>query len=259
MTIDYRIKHPGVTLAALQPGDVCYTLAEQGVFVERATESFHSCTRIEGPIPLLESHAERCELRTGKIPAAMVGEMLGFFQAAYRLYQGEAALVLLYSPRQRQFAWYCPPQSVEVYSYRGCLSADESVEFDNPLTLPPGFQRFGDAHSHVGHPLPSMMDRRDDGDGLHIVVGHIAGRPMFHIDFVVDGQRFNFTPEGLIEELPPPPHPQPPREWLDSIRLVHHRPSFGYGKALPEVFTAASLAYPDEPRPRNGFRMEFKP
>lgn len=259
MPIDYRIKHPGVTLAELQPGEVRYVFAQEGAFIERATESYRSSTRTAGSIPLLQSHQEGCELRTGKIPARMIAEMLGFFQEAYHIYQGEAALVLLYSPLQRQFAWHCPRQSVEVYSYRGCLSADESVEFDNPLTLPPGFQHFGDAHSHVGHPLPSLVDRRDDGDGLHLVVGHIAGRPMFHIDFVVDGQRFNFAPESLLEEIPPPPYPQPPREWLELVHLVRHRPSYGFGKTPPDIFTAASLVFPAEQKPRNGSTVEFKP
>jgi len=258
MTIEYCVKVPGKNLAPLRPGQIRYVLAREGTYLERCTTVFSSCALVGGPLPLLESHAPSCVLHCGKIPTAMIAQMLGFFQEAHWLYGGEAALILLYSPQRRAFRWLCPSQKVEVYEYRGYLSASDSVEFENPVELPAGFQRFGDAHSHIGHAAPSYVDHRDEAhqDGLHMVIGHVSKTPTYHIDFVVDGSRFRVPPEIILASQPAPPYPRPPKSWLNSVRLVK-RPSwysrFSWEK---ETMTAGSIASSNNPEPRKEDQKE---
>jgi len=216
------VKYPGAELPEVEPGKMRFVVARDGNYLDRHTKICTTTTAIDGPLPGLDSHREKCVLHFGQIPLDMILHMLSFFVSAYQIYDGEAALVLLYNPDQRTFRWHCPPQTVEIYQYRGRWQAWDSVVFRNPLQLPDGFIRLGDAHSHVGAAEPSIVDRDDEAhsDGLHIVVGNLAGQPSYHIDFVVDGRRFRVPPEVILSGQPSPPYPPPPKPWLRCVRFV---------------------------------------
>jgi hypothetical protein len=226
------IKLPGQALPVLQSGERRYVVARDGLYREQATNLFTATTLVEGPVSELDAHSETCVLHCRAIPARLIREMAGFFQYACALHGGEAALVLLYHPENDDFEWYCPEQTVKLYNWRGRSYADDLIEFEYPLEAPPGWVQFGDAHSHIGSPHPSHVDRTDEKyrDGLHIIAGNIASRrPTYFAEFRVNGQRFNMLPESLFEELPEPPYPEPPQAWQARIHTIQPRTyTFGY-------------------------------
>jgi hypothetical protein len=220
------MKVPGQALPTLQTGEFRYVVAREGIYRERATSLFTASTRVESPLPELEPHTERCVLHCRAIPSRVVAEMVGFFKYAYDLHEGEGALVLLYHPGRDEFAWHCPEQTVQLYRWRGRAYADDSIEFEYPLEVPPGWVQFGDAHSHVGSPHPSHIDRADEKyrDGLHVIAGNIASRrPSYYAEFRIDDQRFSMVPELLFEEIPEAPFPEPSQAWRARIRCLQPR------------------------------------
>jgi len=224
MPFNILMKTPGAELPPLEPGEFRYVLARDGVNLERATPMYTSSVRVDGPIPFLEEHPQSCQLHCGQIPAEMLSQMVGFFQAAHDLHGGEAALVLLYYPETGQFAWHCPEQKIQMYSWWGKLYAEDSVEYDNPLDLPEGAVHFGDAHSHTGPPTPSIVDHNDEAhlDGLHVIVGYVASkRPSWHVDFAIDGNRFSVPTGVIFEAIPEAPFPDPPEEWMKQIKVIY--------------------------------------
>ena len=224
MSFDITIKTPGTNLPDLKPGEFRYVLGRDGLCLERCTPMYTSTVKIDRPIPFLEEHPQQCQLHCGPIPSDLLQQMVGFFQTAYRMHGGEAALILLYYPATGRFAWHCPKQKIEMYSLWGRFHAEDSVEYDNPLDLPEDAVQFGDAHSHTGPPNPSLMDQNDEAhlDGLHIIVGYIKSpRPSWHIDFCIDGNRFAVPPEIILEAIPESPFPDPPEEWMEQIELVY--------------------------------------
>jgi hypothetical protein len=228
MSFDISIKTLGTVLPELQPGQFRYVLGREGLFLERSTPMYSSSVKVDGPIPFLEEHRQQCQLHCGKIPVEMLRQMLGFFQAAYKLHEGEAALVLLYYPATETFAWHCPRQTIQMYSYWGKWYSEDSVEYENPLALPAGAVHFGDAHSHTHSPKPSLMDQNDEThlDGLHIIVGYInSSRPDWHLDFCIDGNRFAVPTDVILEAIPEAPFPEPPEEWMREIQMVYPKSS----------------------------------
>lgn len=228
MSIPVHVKSPGVQLPVLKPGQVRYVVAREGTFLERRTAMYATSVRTSQPVVSLETHAERCTLYIPGIPRVMSRAMLAFFVEAYRLHQGEAALVLLYDPRRRRFRWHCPVQTVEVYRSFGRLRSYDSITYEMPLELPDGYVIFGDAHSHGDMlPLPSHVDHGDEThkDGLHVIVGGLGRNrePQYHIDFVMDGLRFAVAPDIVFDDATCHPFCRAPRSWTKRIRMV--RPS----------------------------------
>jgi hypothetical protein len=224
MPFDITLKTPGLKLPELKPGEFRYVLGREGLYLERSTAMYASSVKVDGPIPFLEPHPQECQLHCGKIPSLILRQMVGFFQAAYQMHHGEAALVLLYYPETETFAWHCPKQTIEMYQCWGRYYPEDSVKYDNPLTLPEGAVHFGDAHSHIGPPSPSLMDHNDEThlDGLHIIVGYINSRcPRWHIDFSIDGHRFSVPTGVILEAIPEAPFPEPPEEWMKEIHVAY--------------------------------------
>jgi len=224
MNIDIQVKTSGTELPELKPGQMRYVVASNGTFLERATPMFTSSVLLDDPPPGIEPHHKRCVLNIDPMPVEMVAQMAGFFREAYELHGGEAALILLYHPMEKRFEWYCPVQTIEFhfsYFYQHWYAGD-SIEYDNPLELPPGAIQFGDAHSHHGSPNPSWIDKLDEShqDGFHIILGNVTGNISWHIDFAIDGTRFAVPPQHIFADIPEPPYPQPPREWMEQIRIV---------------------------------------
>jgi hypothetical protein len=225
------VKSPGSVMSRLPEGKVRYVLAREGLYVERATSMFTTSTLLTGELPELDRHAQRCVLHTSALPAEMIALMVGFFQYASDLHGGEGALILLYHPGEDRFEWYCPHQTVKMYTWRGRWYADDSISYENPLELSPGWVQFGDAHSHLHAAIPSHIDRADErhGDGLHLIVGYINSRhPTYNAEFVVDGRRYHMPPELIFESIPEPPYPSPPGDWIARIHIVKNRP-YGSG------------------------------
>jgi hypothetical protein len=230
MNIDVVVKQPGIELPELNAGQMRYVLAGGGLFLERQTSMYTTCTQVPGPVAGLGEHGERCRLTCGPLPRLMTRAMLGFFRAAYHLHGGEAALILLYNPVSRTFRWHCPQQTVEAYhGFSGRLQAYDSIQYEMPLTVPEGYVIFGDAHSHGSlSAVPSGIDKHDEShkDGLHLIVGRLdrPGEIDYHADFVMDGRRFTFDPAAVLEDPQCEPFAKVPPAWLKCIRIKRSSP-----------------------------------
>src|SRR5262245_13654360 len=130
--IPIHLKLPHLALPDLQPGQMRLVLAGDGSYLERRTSMYATSARYSGPLVGLAAHQERCTLYCGKMPRSLIRQMLGFFQSAYRIHGGEAALALLYNPEGRTFRWHCPEQTVDVYRSFGKLRAYDDITFDMP-------------------------------------------------------------------------------------------------------------------------------
>ncbi len=194
-------------------------VAENGLFLERRSPMFATSIRVKSHDLKLTYHDEFCRLTCGRIPRTLHRAMLSFFKCAYSLHGGEAALIMLYHPRRRMFRWHCPEQVVDIYSTWSGWTAGDVIEYANPLALPEGYVIFGDAHLHVGSPTPSAIDVRDDQDGLHIIVGNIRTVPTYHVDFVMDGARFEIPTAAIFEDPTCLPFARTLSTWLEKIRL----------------------------------------
>jgi len=259
MSMPIHVKFPGTILPELEPGAMRYVLARDGLLLERSSGLFSTTTPLEGPILELAEHRPRCTLHCGKVPTALVRAMLGFFQVAYRIHQGEAALILLHHPDTGRFRWHCPEQKVEVYRSYGRLSAYDAVNFEIPLEVPDGYVILGDAHSHGElSAIPSYVDEKDEKykDGLHLIVGrvHKPGRTEYHVDFVMDGHRFTLNAEDVLETTLHEHVGKAPLSWLERVRMEQY--SSWYSKSSAKSWTAAAFANghatndDDDDRPR---------
>jgi hypothetical protein len=224
MTIPIEIKFPGTTLPELGSDQLRVVLAEGGLYLERRTDVYTTCTPVGSAHLGLAPHRMQCALHCGKIPRTLIRVMLAFFRQAYDLHRGEAALVLLYHPQRRVFRWHCPEQTVEVYYSFGRLRAYDSIAYEVPLAVPEGYVVFGDAHCHGDlSASPSAIDREDESykDGLHLIVGRID-RPKsldYHADFVMDGHRFTLPPTMVLADTRCRPFARAPQSWLKRIHL----------------------------------------
>jgi hypothetical protein len=256
--IPIHAKWPGCQLPELEPGKVRYVLARDGVYFERRTEQFASSTLSSGPFMELDEHGEQCVLSCGTIPRTMIRSMLAFFGAAYARYEGEAALILLYHAGARHFRWHCPHQTVEVYGSLGRLRARDTIRFENPVTLPDGYIPFGDAHSHGNwDAIPSGIDRREEAytDGLHIIVGNLLRTPTYHIDFMIDGRRFNLPPKLILADTQCEPFSYVPDCWIERI---HMKPvSYRSYDSVQQARTNPSSGYSDQSRYGTGESSTF--
>jgi hypothetical protein len=234
MQIATVVKREDGELPPLEPDQTRLVVAADGIYRERHTEMFRSSTRVEPADLGLGEHYQYCQLHCGRIHRVMHRAMLSFFRHAHRLHDGEAALVLLYSPQQGRFRWHCPVQTVRMHWSLGRWVTSDLISFRNPTVLPEGYLHFGDAHLHAGSvTTPSLVDLRDDQDGLHIVVGNIDGLPRYHIDFVVDGKRFGVAPELIFDDPECLPFRHSPHRWLRRIRIERHVPYWHQASRSP--------------------------
>jgi hypothetical protein len=227
MNMPIIMKQDRIQLPRLATDAARVVVARNGVFVERRGPMFSTSIRMRPTDLQLDDHSQYCTLSCGRLPAPLHRVMLSFFLHAHRIHGGEAALVLLFHPGNRQYLWHCPEQTVDMHQRHDGWYVDDVIEFNNPLDLPEGYLHLGDAHLHPHSPHPSAMDKRDDQDGLHIIVGNITRAPEYHIDFVMDGVRFPLTAEQFFADPATRPGSRAPRLWLEQIRIRAH----GHAKA----------------------------
>ena len=223
MNLPILLKQGTTSLPRLRTNAARLVLARNGMFLERRGPMFLTSTRMRAADLELDDHTQYCLLSFGVLPGELHRDMLTFFLHAHRIHGGEAALILLFHPERRCFLWHCPPQTVDMHEHRDGWYADDIIEFENPLDLPDGYVQLGDAHLHPGSPHPSALDRHEDQDGLHIIVGNITRTPQYHIDFVMDGVRFPVPPAQFFAAPDSLPDTLAPDLWIEQIRIRAHR------------------------------------
>lgn len=218
--------HRGMRLYLNTPGlhqpaeGIYYVVAANGVFLVNRTSLFASVTPARS-LPGLQPCEPSLQLFIPRVPARVMDELWGFFQAVYRRWDGEAVAFLFYAPARRTFRVAVPPQTLVRYRSFGHWYTERRVTYAT-LPRPDGFIKLGDAHSHPEMPafVSSTDDRDDQQDGLRIVLGNLhRPRPDVHVSFVAHATRFPLRPEDVLEDFAAPI--PPPAAWLDMITCHH--------------------------------------
>ena len=175
-----------------------------GVFVERRGPMYATSTRLRpdrhpvgGPQPVL--HARRA----ANCPPPMHRVMLSFFLHAHRIHGGEAALVLLFHPERRRYLWHCPEQTVDMHQHHDGWYVEEPSNSTIRWICRRDTCTWAMRICTRTRPTPAHWTVQDDQDGLHIIVGNITRTPEYHIDFVMDGVRFQLTRRTVLRRSRP--------------------------------------------------------
>jgi hypothetical protein len=196
-----------------------YLVTARGNFLVKKTNLYTSVTQAD-TIPGLLGQKESLSLRLPRLPREIVEQMYGFFDAVFRMWDGEAIVFLYYSPETGSFRIEPPPQTLFRYkSFAGFWRTEMSVTYGY-LQRPEGYIKLGDAHSHADLPaFFSCIDDEDDKeDGLRITLGNLdRSRPDVSASFIVNGARFPLNPEDVLEDFSTPS--PPPQEWLERVTV----------------------------------------
>lgn len=191
-----------------------FIVARDGLYLRKRSLLGLSQVRVDGAHHL-PATSESLEYGLPKLPARLVGQVLGFFGAIWRTKQSEALVLLSWDGSG--FGLIVPEQRVAAASVEHRL---------DPTDVPSGVQLVGSIHSHGGmSAFASLTDEEDeaDADGIHIVVGDLGRRrPSYSAAIVVDGRRFGAEPSLLLER--PRRRIDPPAAWLDRVKLLPRTP-----------------------------------
>jgi len=199
-----------------------YLLAQDGLYFCRNHPFFKSDVPTERLPRWLEEHKSKCEFRFPKLGQAALEFIVGFFDRIYEWYGSEAIVFLLWNPQKKRHRLLVPEQEATVWqSVAGPRSAQD-VRYELPKLIPPGYILVGDIHSHADHTAhSSWTDQKDERhrDGLHGVVGRIDQEPPdFHLELVVDGQRFRVDFDLFFEGYEKRRRIVP-RAWTDKVKV----------------------------------------
>lgn len=209
-----------------------FVVARDGVYLRKQTLLGESQTKVER-IAHLPSEDEYVEYALPKVPADLMGRVVGFFRAVYRLHRTEALVLLLWE--DAGFTVHVPAQRVSGSSVKFTLAEDE---------LPTGSRLAGTIHSHGAFgAFASSIDEADEAelDGLHLVVGDLdRRRPSYSAAIAIDRHRFEATLRLVLER--PRRLVEPPADWLGRVKLLppprpKKRPNGSNGK--PSVLLPA--------------------
>jgi PRTRC genetic system protein A len=189
-----------------------YLLTKDGLFLCRNHEWFRSCALAKRGPAGLAGQKPMLELSYPRLPRVLLERAVAFFRLIYEEKYWESALILVWNKTTRQMELLCPDQKAD----------PGAVNYDIPA-LPPNLLLVGDIHSHgSGGAYASFTDKEDETNrpGVHIVAGRIMDkRPEFHIEVVVDGERFKVEDHGLIlEGFENCKHAEVPADWRPKVK-----------------------------------------
>jgi hypothetical protein len=209
-----------------------FVVAHDGVYLRKQTLLGESQTKVER-VAHLPVEDEYLDYALPRVPADLMGRVVGFFRAVYRLHRTEALVLLLWE--DAALSVHVPTQRVSGSSVKFTLAEDE---------LPIGSRLAGTIHSHGAFgAFASSIDEADEAelDGLHLVVGDLnRRRPSYSAAIAVDGHRFEASLKLVLER--PRRFVEPPAEWLGRVKLLppprpKKRPNGSNGK--PSVSSPA--------------------
>lgn len=175
------------------PEPIYYLVTRDGLFQVKRTSVFRSRVRVPGLV-WLEKEDEGAAYLLPVIPGKILEETVGFFREVYRKYRAEAAVLLYLREGLTEYEIRIPPQTVAGGHCRYEVGPN-----------PTGCIRVGTIHSHgAAEAFHSELDEVDEqyDDGLHITIGSLHAKPTVSCSLVVDGRRFDLTPETVLEVMP---------------------------------------------------------
>lgn len=201
-----------------------YMLTRDGLFICRQHEFFRSCVKAKAGPSELGEQAPLYEPRFPLIPRSIIEQAVGFFTRVADLHGSEAAALLVWDQEEERVRLVVPHQTATMGGQLNGYSYPIGVHYDPPTDLPESWVVMGDIHCHVNYSAyASHTDKEDElhSAGLHIVVGYINEEPPdFHVEAVVDGERFTLAlddiAEGYVER-----NMKAPDEWLDQIEIEY--------------------------------------
>jgi len=201
-----------------------FLVARDGVYLRKRSLLGLSQVQVDG-VAHLPPAREYLEYGLPKVPAALMGQVVGFFRAVWARQRTEALALLSWDGSA--FGLIVPEQYAGAASVRHRLEATE---------IPAGIQLVGSIHSHGALSAgASLTDEADeaDFDGIHVVVGDVdERRPSYSAAIVIDGRRFGCRTSLVFGR--PRRFPSPPVEWLLRVKQIQspaRKKANGYAKS----------------------------
>lgn len=173
--------------------DIYYIIAKNGTFIHKKTKFIEAIVPVKG-IPWLEHQEKKATILLPRIPLELMAITLNFFEEVYSTFRSEAVILLHYSEEENMYLIDAPQQEV----------SGASVEYQAAERFE-GYQLVGTIHNHSNFgAFHSGVDDTDEKhfDGVHITTGNIDSlNPTISVSVVVNGTRFKFQPEKIIEGI----------------------------------------------------------
>ena len=168
-----------------------HVVAKGGIYHSKDTPIIKSLTSVPD-IPGLGEMGPSVKLRMPKLPSLITAQALEFFRQVFSDYKAEAEVMLLYNRERREYALWCPEQTV---SGGGVDYKMEQALIDTP----DDWTWVGTIHSHCDfgafHSGTDTHDEKNE-DGIHITIGHVNSRYCSMCSsIVVNGNRWQTPPE----------------------------------------------------------------
>ncbi len=178
-----------------EPDDpIYYLVTRDGLFQVKRNLFFHARTKIRG-LSWLMPEQEGARLQLPPVPAAILAEIVAFFQEVFLAHRAEAVVLLYFNQREGRYELKIPKQQV----------AGGHCRYEIGPT-PTGWLRAGTIHSHAAaDAFHSELDDEDErhDDGLHVTIGNLDGEVSVACSLVVDGRRFPLKPSDVFEDAVP--------------------------------------------------------
>ena len=199
-----------------------YSVTQDGLYICRQHEFFRSCVKAkEGPSEL-GSQTPSFEPRFPAIPREIMERAVGFFTRIAELYGSESAALLVWDSTEGCVRLVVPHQTATMGGMKTKHPYPIGVHYDPPTDMPVDWVVIGDIHCHVNYSAyASSTDKEDElhSAGLHIVVGRIhEDPPEFHVEAVVDGERFDLALDEICEAYVKR-HMEVPPEWIEQVEI----------------------------------------
>ncbi|MHA2068938.1 MAG: Mov34/MPN/PAD-1 family protein [Candidatus Thorarchaeota archaeon] len=203
--------------------DVFIMLAGNGLFMCRQHGMFKSCVAMKKWPGELENHEEFLVPNYPKVPRGELEKVVGWFDAMAKSENCEAGGYIIYDEKTKRTSIVIPDQvATQSRRWHGSGSHPVGLDYENLSPLPKGQTIIGTIHSHVYmQAFSSVTDTNDETHktGFHIVVGKLDHEPPdFHVEAVVDEERFDLDMEDVVKGYKKR-RKDYPQEWHEKIKV----------------------------------------
>ena len=211
-----------------------FVVARDGLYLRKRSLLGLSQVQVD-EVAHLPPAREYLEYALPKVPASLIGQVLGLFRAIWARQKTEALALLTWDGSA--FGLIVPEQRAGTASVKHRLEATE---------VPSGTQLVGSIHSHGALSAgASLTDEADeaDFDGIHVVVGDVdERRPSYSAAIVIDGRRFGCRTSLVFGR--PRRFIEPPAAWLERVKPIVTAPkkAKGNGRAKSDRYSTPSWA-----------------